>query len=424
MDSKSRQKQNGKVRERLQKFETSAARNLYRLLAGLFGFKVTPVTMPSPKPPARSPNGTVSTSQRGRKSVFWAYFWWLFGGLFGMHLFYLERDAQAFLTWTTFGGYVLGWLADVTKIPRYVRECNEDPHTIEELFYRMRINRKPPFSASRFISALMIAYLWAQLIMWAIPEDEVAGVNWNTYFHWFIPLGCALGVWTVGNIGSERGAPWTTIAVSYVSYLTRWYYFDENIWLTIMTFSAALVFDGFSKQWKIKKPKRKPLWKRVAVVGLCGMLYCALWASYVYFNCKITDSNGDEVPVHQAIHHFFTSPWWTDLKQSLYDTYQYAQHHGWYEIYLQIIDLSDPQGEQNAYKVLGVSPTASQNEITARWRSLSREFHPDKVKDPEKQRAAQEKFMEIQQAYEILSNIKNKRKKRNKKSANENEHEL
>jgi DnaJ family protein C protein 22 len=65
--------------------------------------------------------------------------------------------------------------------------------------------------------------------------------------------------------------------------------------------------------------------------------------------------------------------------------------------------------------VLGVSSGASQQEITARWRALSREFHPDKTKDSTLKQAAQEKFMEIQQAYEILSNIKNKRSQRNKK---------
>lgn len=87
-----------------------------------------------------------------------------------------------------------------------------------------------------------------------------------------------------------------------------------------------------------------------------------------------------------------------------------------YEIWKQVIDLSDVNGEQNAYKILGLSPTASQSEITSRWRSLSREWHPDKVKDPAHQGEAQEKFMEIQQAYEILSNIKTKRKRRNKQS--------
>lgn len=46
---------------------------------------------------------------------------------------------------------------------------------------------------------------------------------------------------------------------------------------------------------------------------------------------------------------------------------------------------------------------------------MSREFHPDKVKEEEKRREAQEKFMEIQQAYEIISKIKSKRRGKNKK---------
>lgn len=90
-----------------------------------------------------------------------------------------------------------------------------------------------------------------------------------------------------------------------------------------------------------------------------------------------------------------------------------------YEVWKQIIDLTDPTGEQNAYKLLGLSTSATQAEITSTWRKLSKEFHPDKVKDPDKKREAQEKFMEIQQAYEILSNAKSRRQRKNKKSDNE-----
>lgn len=67
-------------------------------------------------------------------------------------------------------------------------------------------------------------------------------------------------------------------------------------------------------------------------------------------------------------------------------------------------------------QVLGLLPTASQTEITSTWRALSKENHPDKIKDENKKRAAQERFMEIQQAYEVLSKIKNKRRRKNKKS--------
>lgn len=133
----------------------------------------------------------------------------------------------------------------------------------------------------------------------------------------------------MGNIGREKGKPWLTIAASYCSYLTRWSFPDENVWLTVMVFCAALTFDTFSKEWRRTPRKKKSLVRRVSVLLVCAMLYVALWSSYFYFNGKITDANGDEIPVHEALHHFFTSPWWTDLKQSLYDTYQYAQHHGW-----------------------------------------------------------------------------------------------
>lgn len=81
-------------------------------------------------------------SEESKKSVFIAYILWLFGGIFGLHLFYLRRDAHAFLTWTTLGGYGLGWLSDITKIPRYVRDINEDPKFIAEFIDRLRKNKK------------------------------------------------------------------------------------------------------------------------------------------------------------------------------------------------------------------------------------------------------------------------------------------
>lgn len=63
---------------------------------------------------------------------------------------------------------------------------------------------------------------------------------------------------------------------------------------------------------------------------------------------------------------------------------------------------------------MGVLPTASQSEITSVWRTLSKENHPDKIKDQSKKREAELRFMEIQQAYDVLSKIKNKRRRKNK----------
>jgi curved DNA-binding protein len=52
------------------------------------------------------------------------------------------------------------------------------------------------------------------------------------------------------------------------------------------------------------------------------------------------------------------------------------------------------------YESLGVSRTASETEIKKAFRKLAREFHPDVAKDKKK---AEEKFKEINEAYEVLS---------------------
>jgi molecular chaperone DnaJ len=52
------------------------------------------------------------------------------------------------------------------------------------------------------------------------------------------------------------------------------------------------------------------------------------------------------------------------------------------------------------YELLGVARTASEAEIKKRFRALARELHPDVSDDPD----AEERFKEVVEAYEVLSN--------------------
>lgn len=58
----------------------------------------------------------------------------------------------------------------------------------------------------------------------------------------------------------------------------------------------------------------------------------------------------------------------------------------------------------SAYRILEISPTASDTEIKKAYRNMAKKYHPDKLqsKDPALVKGAQEKFQEVQKAYEKI----------------------
>ncbi|XP_066997779.2 dnaJ homolog subfamily C member 16 [Anabrus simplex] len=68
--------------------------------------------------------------------------------------------------------------------------------------------------------------------------------------------------------------------------------------------------------------------------------------------------------------------------------------------------LVSVDGLGNPYHVLGISNSASLQEIRKAYKQLAKEWHPDKNKDP----AAENKFVEINQAYELLTDPERRKK--------------
>lgn len=63
----------------------------------------------------------------------------------------------------------------------------------------------------------------------------------------------------------------------------------------------------------------------------------------------------------------------------------------------------------NAYKILEIDSNASQDEIKSAYRKMAKKYHPDKLRgqDPAMIKGAEEKFREVQKAYETLIHQKN-----------------
>lgn len=56
------------------------------------------------------------------------------------------------------------------------------------------------------------------------------------------------------------------------------------------------------------------------------------------------------------------------------------------------------------YQILGISRTATEEEIKIAYRNLAKKYHPDVSIDPEKHEPNVEKFRDIAEAYAVLSN--------------------
>ncbi|POM76529.1 Type II (General) Secretory Pathway (IISP) Family, partial [Phytophthora palmivora] len=65
------------------------------------------------------------------------------------------------------------------------------------------------------------------------------------------------------------------------------------------------------------------------------------------------------------------------------------------------IQAMDPS--KDYYKVLGVSKQFSDRELKKSYRQLALKYHPDKAENAEDKEVAKEKFVEVSEAYEVLS---------------------
>ena len=357
-----------------------------------------------------------------------AYLFWLFLGFLGAHHFYLGRDRQGLLWLTSFGGiFSVGWIRDLTRIPAYVREANEDAEFLLRMNLLMRRRKRPSIWANitRVIAGVFFGLFYRALVLSSLPEEYAT----NGYLVFLLlPLGTTFGTHMVSNVGSIKSHWKYALIGAYLGeVLFGFHHFlleDSSMTLAV---SISMLFSTFGWEFD-RQPRARHLvqggggaggrccrgrvcCRRVALWTLVLVVYTTLLVSTIYFNANITTEKGEKIKLREAINNFFKSPAWKQLKKSfwanLWDVWDQYKKDGWTAAHKRLMVLADFQGEERSRFVLGVGENATLSEVKSKYRTLAREWHPDRHQgdsDEEKARV-QEKFMEIKEAYETLQKL-------------------
>lgn len=344
------------------------------------------------------------------KSLSVAYLCWLFGGLFGLHHFYLGRDKHAFITFATFGGYfTLGLFRDLWRLPEYVKDANNDLKYVNWLHDEIKRHERPPSSLVRQSGLMIMGNILSYLVQYAIPKEILPNHLVSLLEILLIPLASALGVWLVGNVGRHQGCFKVPMVAAYAVALPS-LLFSFQI-SSFSTLAAMIAFNRYAKVWRVQPERPQNTYRRILILTLCAVVYLTLWSSWLYFNCTIEDpETAEPIKCRDALENFFNSPAFTNLSEAVWILVEHVRHQGFSGLWREMMQEFDVSGKTSALSVLGLSEDATSKEILAQYKKLSRLYHPDKERDPSKKAEKQEKFIQVQEAYRKLEPSVHKRR--------------
>lgn len=147
----------------------------------------------------------------------------------------------------------------------------------------------------------------------------------------------------------------------------------------------------------------------------CAFIW-SLALSAIYFNGQVTldhpDGTRETIKVHESLRHIYRSPAVQDAVRTFWDIYAEGQQRGWGNVWEELVKKMDVDGSENAYYVLGLEKDTPFPEVKKRYRKLAKVFHPDKCSSED----CKEQFRELQDAYDILKTLEDKRKRRGARS--------
>ena len=326
-----------------------------------------------------------------------AFFLWLFGGWFGLHHFYLRRDRQGFLWATTWGGFFVGWLRDFTQLGRYVEEANAN--------YPMSSGKPGIYTnVHRIIGQVWFGLFFRWLIMSAVPET-LPDTTKSIVTMILAPLGSAFGCYMVSNVSHIYCSYKYPLSGAYLGeILFGCVRMTSDQWPTTAVLTSAL-FCVYGWQERKVKPKSK-FCKRFLTWFSLGMLVSSMWLSFAYYNAEVYIEETDQtVKLRDLFNDFLLSPAWDEIKEFFSQMWRLLWESGFdtermYKLLQAGLLDAQMQRSMDVFEFKEHSEVTHE-QVKLRYRKLAKEWHPDRHPQEAKE-SAQEKFIEIQRAYETL----------------------
>ncbi|XP_056589257.1 dnaJ homolog subfamily C member 22 [Triplophysa dalaica] len=330
------------------------------------------------------------------KKVMITYALWAMGGPLGLHHIYLGRDSHALLWILTLGGFGFGWLREFFRIPSYVSEAN---HKADGA----RIRRPPASPTSvgliRFTGQVCVGiyFGWVALISLS---------SLRFFYFLVLPLSIGAGVHLVSSVGKQTSDLQKTLVTCII---TSSIFYGS----TLSPLPISLAASVTAAQHSTFKPLQPagyppdPLGPRLFRLSFGLLAFSAPLGYCVFHNTTATLYYISEC-IAALLDFFWFFPWLKGVLEFFlllpYRILCSLTGGGFYEDswkkMLEILLNEYGKKEKEALKILSLPEESSPEEITRSYRELAKVWHPDH--NPERQAEAQQMFIQIQEAYELL----------------------
>lgn len=323
------------------------------------------------------------------------YALWAIGGPAGLHHLYLGRDSHALLWMLTLGGGGLGWLWEFWKLPSFVAQANRAQGQ------RQSSGRgTPPLSPIRFAAQMIVGIYFGLVAL--ISLSFMA-----SFYIVGLPLAVGLGVLLVAAVGNQTSDFKHTLGVAF---LISPIFYGRPIAILPISLAASITAQKH-RRYKTSTGS-ETLSVRLYRLGLAYLAFTGPLAYSALCNTATTLSYVAET-LGSFLSWFSFFPLLGHLMESvlllpyrvwslLVGDYGFSSGYfqEWEKLYEFVQSFQDEK-RQLAYQVLGLAEGATNEEIHHRYRELVKIWHPDHNRhQPEE---AQRHFLEIQAAYEVLS---------------------